>query len=93
MRACYDVDTTIGAWQATGAKSIVGTTNPNTNINAIIDSGISYIYGPPDDVDSFYAEIDGSLAFSEGFYLYPCASLPPIGFSWGGKTWEVSAEK
>ena len=91
----HDVDTTTAAWTATGAKTVVGGQSPNTNINTIIDSGTTLIYGPPDAVASFYAAIPDSLAsfFDEGFYWVNCTSLPPIGFSWGGKTWEISAEK
>ena len=89
----HNVATSAGAWLATGAKSVVGGSNPNTNIGTIIDSGTALIYGPPNAVASFYAAIPGSFAVNRGFYVYPCDSLPPVGFSWGGKTWEISAEK
>ena len=91
----HDIETFTASWMATGAKSVVASTNPNSDFYTIIDSGTAYIYGPPDAVVNFYAAIPGSAHayFDEGYYRYPCDSLPPVGFSWGGKTWEISAEK
>ena len=65
------------------------------SVSTIIDSGTTLMYGPPAAVKTFYAAISGSAVFdsSEGLYSFPCDSVPTVGFSWGGKTWQMSQEK
>ena len=84
-----------GFWQASGAKAIVNGKTVVSNIGTIIDSGTTIMYGPPSAVKKFYAAIPGSGVYdsSEGYYYYPCNSLPTVGFSWGGKTWAISSAK
>ena len=91
----HSIDTSTGFWQAKSAKSVVGSKNPNTALETIIDSGTTIMYGPPSAVKTFYASISGSAVYdsSEGYYSYPCGSLPTVGFSWGGKTWAITADK
>lgn len=91
----HAIDQSTGFWQARGAKSVVGSKSPNTNFETIIDSGTTIMYGPPSAIKSFYAAIPGSKVYdsSEGYYSYPCNSLPSVGFSWGGKTWTISSTK
>lgn len=91
----HDIDTSSGFWQVKGGKSVVGSKHPNTGIDTIIDSGTTIMYGPTDDVKTFYAAIPGSKEFdsAHGSYSYPCDSLPTIGFSWGGKTWTITEDK
>ncbi|KIP07605.1 hypothetical protein PHLGIDRAFT_511640 [Phlebiopsis gigantea 11061_1 CR5-6] len=89
----HAIDASTGFWQATGAKSVVGSKSPNTGFETIIDSGTTIIYGPPAAVRTLYASISGSKVYdsSNGYYSYPCASPPTVGFSWGGKTWAISS--
>ena len=91
----HRIDTSTGFWQATGGKTVVGSKSPNANIETVIDSGTTIMYGAPSAVKTFYAAISGSKVFDEenGYYSYPCGSLPTVGFSWGGKTWEISEDK
>ena len=91
----HAVSTSSGFWQASGAKAIAGTKTAVSGFQTIIDSGTTIMYGPPSAVKTFYAAIPGSKVYdsSEGYYSYPCNSLPTVGFSWGGKTWEVSSDK
>lgn len=91
----HDIDTSTGFWQATGAKAIAGSKTAVSNFETIIDSGTTIMYGPPSAVKTFYAAIPGSEVYdsSEGYYSYPCDSLPTVGFSWGGKTWDISEAK
>ncbi|EKM60319.1 uncharacterized protein PHACADRAFT_132810 [Phanerochaete carnosa HHB-10118-sp] len=88
----HGVDTSTGFWQATGAKSLVGTTTTNSGFNTIIDSGTTLMYAPQAHVSAFYAAIPGSFEFDyeHGYYAYPCGSLPTVTFNWGGKAWEVT---
>lgn len=91
----HEIDTSTGFWQATGAKAIAGSKTAVSNFDTIIDSGTTIMYGPPSAVKSFYKAISGSGVYdsSEGYYYYPCDSLPTVGFSWGGKTWAISSDK
>ncbi|THG94139.1 hypothetical protein EW026_g7273 [Hermanssonia centrifuga] len=88
----HSIDTSTGFWQATGAKAIAGSKTAVSGFDTIIDSGTTIMYGPPSAVKSFYAAIPGSAVYdsSEGYYSYPCNSLPTVGFSWGGKTWAIT---
>ncbi|KZT70952.1 hypothetical protein DAEQUDRAFT_724700 [Daedalea quercina L-15889] len=52
------------------------------------------MYSPPSEaVQSFYASVPGSSIFDSqnGFYQFPCNSVPQVAFSWGGRSWNVSA--
>ena len=91
----HAVDESTGFWQATGASAIAGSKTAVSNFETIIDSGTTIMYGPPSAVKKFYAAIPGSGVYdsSEGYYYYPCNSLPTVGFSWGGKTWAISSAK
>ncbi len=91
----HKIDTSTGFWQATGGSAIVGSKKAVSNFDTIIDSGTTLMYGPTAAVKTFYAAIPGSAVFdsSEGLYSFPCDSLPTVGFSWGGKTWQISQEK
>ncbi|EKM60424.1 uncharacterized protein PHACADRAFT_132970 [Phanerochaete carnosa HHB-10118-sp] len=90
----HSINQSMGFWQTTGAKSVVGSTSPNTNLETIIDSGTTIMYGPPSAIKTFYAAVSGSevVNATEGFYSYPCNSPPAVGFSWGNKTWQISSD-
>lgn len=85
----------LGFWQITGAKALIGSTTVVSGFKTIIDSGTTIMYGPPAAVKTFYSKISGSAVFDpeNGFYSFPCSSVPPAAFSWGGKSWAVSAAK
>ena len=88
----------IGAWLTTGAKVIVNGKTATSNASALIDSGTTIILGTPSVVKELFASIEGSKPFNGipqfALYTYPCnATLPHVGFNWGGKTWEISADE
>lgn len=91
----HDIDTSTGFWQLTGGAAVVGSSEVVSDIETIIDTGTTIMYGPPSAVKEFYAAIPGSKVYdsSEGYYSYPCDSLPTVGFSWGGETWAISEAK
>ena len=67
-----------------------------SGISTIIDSGTTLMYGPQSQVEAVYKAIKGAKVFdsSEGYWSFPCDSVPShVGFSWGGETWTISAEK
>ncbi|KAI0769774.1 protease [Trametes elegans] len=90
----YHAVTGSGFWQISGAKIQVGSKTVQSNFQTIIDSGTTIIYGPPSQVATFYKSIPGSKIYDSdnGFYSFPCSSVPSnVAFSWGGKTWTISA--
>ncbi|KAI0359193.1 acid protease [Trametes cingulata] len=90
----YHPVTGSGFWQISGASLRLGSTTVLSGFQTIIDSGTTIIYGPPDDVATFYKSIPGSQLYDKanGFYSFPCSAVPAnVGFNWGGKTWTISA--
>lgn len=91
----HPVQTSSGFWKLSGASAVVGSSTPATGFQTIIDSGTTIMYGPPSAVAAFYAAIPGSAKYNgnSGMYSFPCKTPPTVGFSWGGKTWNVSNTK
>lgn len=58
-------------------------------------SGTSFMYGPPGAVSSLYSKIPGAATVDaeHGIHSFPCSSPPSVSFSWGGKSWAISAAK
>ena len=84
----------IGFWQLGKAEVHVnGKRVPLPPLKTITDSGSSYMYGPLDDVNKLYAQVEGSQALTgdqQGFYSFPCNNVPKMSFKWGsGKAWTV----
>ncbi|KAF5391514.1 hypothetical protein D9757_002457 [Collybiopsis confluens] len=90
----HDVDTSTGFWQITGASIFSGSTKAVSNFETIIDSGTTIMYGPPSAVKTFYSKVPGSKLFdsTNGFYSFPCSSIPDVSFSWGGASFAISSE-
>ena len=66
-----------------------------SNVQTIIDSGTTLIYGPPSQGATLYANIPGAKVYdsNSGFYSFPCNSVPNnVAFSWGGNNWTISAD-
>jgi len=84
-----------GFWQISGASIHTGSATPVTGFQTIIDSGTTIMYGPPAAVKKFYASVTGAKLFdsTNGFYSFPCSSVPSVSFSWGGKNWAITAAK
>ncbi|CCM05709.1 uncharacterized protein FIBRA_07941 [Fibroporia radiculosa] len=82
-----------GFWQASNAKALVGTTTAMSGFQTVIDSGTTIMYGPPSAVKTFYSKVPGAQVFdsTNGYYSFPCNSVPKVSFSWGGKSWAISA--
>ncbi|GJJ14459.1 hypothetical protein Clacol_008723 [Clathrus columnatus] len=75
-----------GFWQIGGASIAVGSNTAVSNFQTIIDTGTTLVYGPPSAVETLYSKIPGSEASNEqeGFYTFPCSSVPSVSFSWDG---------
>ncbi|KAH9933170.1 acid protease [Epithele typhae] len=91
----HGVDASAGFWQIGAARAFVGGAAAVAGFDTVIDSGTTIMYGPPDAVKAFYGAVPGAGVHdrAQGFYHYPCGSLPKISFAWhGGKKWEVTEE-
>ena len=53
------------------------------------------MYGPTDAVEMFYSAVNGSSVFNDvqGYYQFPCESVPTVAFNWGGMNWNLSEAK
>ncbi|KAH9935592.1 protease [Fomitopsis serialis] len=89
----YHTVTGSGYWQISGAKTMINNKAVNTGFQTIIDSGTTIMYGPPSAVQQFYKSIPGASVYDSqnGYYQFPCNKVPTVAFSWGGKSWTVSA--
>ncbi|KAJ7446446.1 acid protease [Mycena galericulata] len=90
----HAINSTSGFWQIPGASVKVGSTTAVPNIQTIIDSGTTIMYGPPAAVQTLYSKISGSALVdsANGFYSFPCTSPPEVAFSWGtGSNWKITA--
>ena len=65
-----------------------------TDVQTIIDSGTTIVYGPAEQVEAFYSQIEDSSLFDEdnALYSYPCDASPMVAFNWGGADWSFSAD-
>ncbi|KAI0882511.1 acid protease [Annulohypoxylon maeteangense] len=60
---------------------------------AYIDTGTTFVFGPPSDVKSLYALVPGSKTTDKGTtYTVPCNSNASVSFSFSGQTWTASAK-
>lgn len=91
----HNLSSDIGFWIIGGGHAQVNGKNVVSGLETIIDSGTTIMYGPPATVKTFYKAIPGSKLYDDknGYYSYPCHSLPKVAFNWGGKSWVISKEK
>ncbi|KAJ2984754.1 hypothetical protein NUW58_g5894 [Xylaria curta] len=63
-----------------------------TGRSAYIDTGTSFVFGPPDDVDAIYKLIPGSSTKDRSSYTVPCDTNSQLAFVFSGKSWNVSSK-
>ncbi|KAI0479262.1 acid protease [Xylariaceae sp. FL0804] len=66
-----------------------------TGRSAYLDTGTTFIFGPPDDVAKMYALIPGSAASSgssSSTWTVPCDSDSAVAFTFSGRSWALSAK-
>ena len=85
---------TQGYWQTTLQSITVGGKSTGKNIQSIIDTGTTLIIGDRKNVAAVYKAIPGSKDASstvgDGYYTVPCASVPTVSFTYGGKAFPIS---
>ncbi|KAF8452920.1 acid protease [Boletus edulis BED1] len=64
-----------------------------TNVDAIIDTGTTLIFGISSDVSTLSSTLGGKAAPSvgQGLYTFPCSSFPSISLTFGGKSFPIAA--
>jgi hypothetical protein len=60
--------------------------------SAYIDSGTSYIFGPPADVIKFHELIPESATTDNSTFTVPCSTTSPVTFTFSGVTYSVSSK-
>jgi len=84
-----------GFWEIGSATILVDGVSAVSGFQTIIDSGTTIVYGPPSAVEKVYAMVPGSELFdsTNGYFSFPCNSVPNIAFNWGGQDWAISSAK
>ncbi|KAI1107349.1 hypothetical protein F4804DRAFT_339956 [Jackrogersella minutella] len=60
---------------------------------AYIDTGTTFVFGPPDDVKALYGLVPGSKSTDNGqTYSVPCNSNASVSFTFSGQTWTASSK-
>ncbi|KAI1506536.1 acid protease [Biscogniauxia marginata] len=60
--------------------------------DAYIDTGTSFVFGPPADVKAVYAMIPGSSQSGTASWTVPCDSDVPVALTFSGKSWTISSK-
>ncbi|KAI0542121.1 aspartic peptidase domain-containing protein [Xylaria digitata] len=63
-----------------------------TGRSAYIDTGTSFVFGPPDDVKALYKLIPGSSSSDGSSYNVPCDTDSEVAFTFSGESWKVSSK-
>ncbi len=59
---------------------------------AYIDTGTTYVFGPPADVAALHRQIHGAQSTDNVTYTVPCTSNQPLGVSFSGVTYAISTK-
>lgn len=76
----------------TGFSVNGGSLISGTSGTATIDTGTTYVVGPPAVVNALWAAVPGAKAASGGYHTYPCSSKPKITFQLNGHPFLISDE-
>ncbi|KAI8956009.1 aspartic peptidase domain-containing protein [Xylaria longipes] len=60
--------------------------------SAYIDTGTSFVFGPPEDVEALYKLIPGSSTTDGSSYTVPCDTDSQVAFTFSGQSWNVSSK-
>ncbi|TBU62201.1 acid protease [Dichomitus squalens] len=87
----HKLSSAVGYWIIGDGSVAVGGKTSASQIQTIIDSGSTIITAPTAAADALWQSVQGAQAFEQGMYTFPCDSAPEVAFSWGGKSWSISA--
>ncbi|RPD62690.1 acid protease [Lentinus tigrinus ALCF2SS1-7] len=90
----HDLSSSNGFWQIGGGSVSVNGKSAASDFDTVIDSGSTIISAPTSAAKAFWSRVSGSKVYdeSQGLYSFPCNSVPEVAFSWGGKSWSISAD-
>ncbi|KAI0071631.1 acid protease [Panus rudis PR-1116 ss-1] len=82
-----------GFWQVN--MDTITANNKHSGIkrtSVIVDTGTTLVIGPSSDVSALYKTIPGAKPFDgqEGYYTFPCSSVPTVRLTFGGKPFAIS---
>ena len=67
-----------------------------STISVIVDSGTTLIVGDSANVTAFYQSVPGSADASstvgDGFFTFPCDSVPDVSATFNGNTYSISSD-
>ncbi|KAJ6513263.1 acid protease [Mycena sanguinolenta] len=84
--------TPLAAFSVNGTKISPIPTYANVTANsslALFDIGTSGIFGPYQDVERLFAQVDGSRLVDDGLWAVPCDTAVPISFTFGQQTYTL----
>ncbi|KAL2265690.1 hypothetical protein VTJ83DRAFT_6790 [Remersonia thermophila] len=83
-----------GEWAITmDGASYDGKGAGSTNVLAYIDTGTSFIFAPPADLDELFKHVPGSSSYDNKRYReyqVPCNTTTPIVLTFAGESYEIS---
>jgi hypothetical protein len=86
-------DNVEGDWAVAVGDVGVGTSKAGiTGRLAYIDSGTSFIFGPPEDIKKFHALIPGAASGDGAAYTVPCDTTDSAFFTFGSDTYSISSK-
>lgn len=91
----YASVTTKAYWEVNIGAVKAGSTTLESNVDSIIDTGTTLIYGDSATVKKIYAQIPGSASATstvgQGYYTVPCSGVTStISLTFGGKAFTIS---
>lgn len=63
-----------------------------TGRSAYIDTGTSFVFGPPEDVEAMYKLIPDSSSKDGTTYSIPCDTDSKVALSFSGQSWKISSK-
>ncbi|KAF7374899.1 Aspartic protease [Mycena sanguinolenta] len=84
--------TPLAAFSVNGTKISPVPTYANVTGNsslALFDIGTSGMFGPYQDVERLFAQIDGARLVDDGLWAVPCDTAVPISFTFGQQTYTL----
>lgn len=78
-------------WVVSGKANVNGKSASN-QFNAVVDTGTTVVVAPPSEAANFWSQVPGSESTGNGYYTFPCNTVPTVSFNFGGSDWKMSTE-
>ncbi|PFH52669.1 hypothetical protein AMATHDRAFT_139688 [Amanita thiersii Skay4041] len=83
-----------GFWQVNLDSVNVNGAAAVSRLPSIVDTGTTLVVGDQNSVTRFYAAIpgaqDASSEIGEGFFTFPCSSVPNVSMTFGGRAFSIT---